>query len=86
MRTFHNWIKSNIIYTYCNKQYKNDVQQSVLDIGCGVGGDIMKFYYVSVAYYVGVDIAKEGIFSAVNGAISRFKGFHLTGKGVFVNY
>lgn len=72
MRTFHNWIKSNIIYTYCNKQYKNDVPQSVLDIGCGVGGDIMKFYYVAVAYYVGVDIAKEGIFSAVNGAISRY--------------
>jgi SAM-dependent methyltransferase len=72
MRTYHNWIKSNIIYTYCNKQYKNDVQQSVLDIGCGVGGDIMKFYYVAVAYYVGVDIAKEGIFSAVNGAISRY--------------
>lgn len=72
MRTFHNWIKSNIIYTYCNKQYKNDVAQSVLDIGCGVGGDIMKFYYVAVAYYVGVDIAKEGIFSAVNGAISRY--------------
>jgi len=72
MRTFHNWIKSNIIYTYCNKQYKNDTPQSVLDIGCGVGGDIMKFYYVSVAYYVGVDIAKEGIFSAVNGAISRY--------------
>jgi SAM-dependent methyltransferase len=72
MRAFHNWIKSNIIYTYCNKQYKSDVQQSVLDIGCGVGGDIMKFYYVAVAYYVGLDIAKEGIFSAVNGAISRY--------------
>ena len=72
MRTFHNWIKSNIIYTFCNKQYKNDVPQTIFDIGCGVGGDIMKFYYVSIAYYVGIDIAKEGLFSAVNGAISRY--------------
>ena len=59
-------------YIEDNKQYRNDVQQSVLDIGCGVGGDIMKFYYVAVAYYVGIDIVKEGLFSAVNGAISRY--------------
>jgi SAM-dependent methyltransferase len=72
MRTYHNWIKSNIIYTFCNKEYKNNIQQSVLDIGCGVGGDIMKFYYVAVAYYVGLDIAKDGLFSAVNGAVSRY--------------
>jgi SAM-dependent methyltransferase len=32
----------------------------------------MKFYYVAAALYVGVDIAKEGLYSAVDGAISRY--------------
>jgi len=72
MRQFHNFIKSNLIYTYCNVMYQSNTQQSVLDIACGVGGDISKFYYTKVANYVGVDIDAEGIRSPVNGAISRY--------------
>jgi len=75
MRTFHNWVKSNIIYTYCNNQYKYDKPQTILDFGCGRGGDIMKFYYVAVGDYVGIDIAKEGLFSPINGAVSRYNSF-----------
>lgn len=72
MRNFHNWIKSNIIYTFCHPLYEYGKQQSVLDISCGRGGDINKFYYALSSFYVGIDIDKEGLLSAVDGAISRY--------------
>lgn len=73
MRQFHNWIKSNIIYTYCHPMYQSDRQLSILDIACGRGGDILKFYYIKCLFYVGLDIDKEGLISAVDGAISRYR-------------
>jgi len=72
MRQFHNWIKSNMIYTYCNMMYGNK-KLSVLDFGCGKGQDNMKFYYPNIAYYVGIDIDYNGLESKVDGAISRYK-------------
>lgn len=75
MRDFHNYIKSNLIYTYCNKMYQSNKQQSVLDIACGRGGDIGKFYYTNVDYLVGVDLDSEGFHSPVDGAISRYNAF-----------
>jgi len=75
MRQMHNMIKSNLIYTYFNKMYQSNTQQSVLDIACGRGGDIGKFYYTEVAYYVGIDIDGEGIRSPSDGAISRYEKF-----------
>jgi mRNA capping family enzyme len=72
MRQYHNFIKSNLIYTYCNKMYNSNNQLSVFDIACGRGGDISKFYYTAVASYVGIDIDAEGIKSPVNGAVSRY--------------
>lgn len=75
MRHYHNFIKSNLIYTFCNKMYQSNTLQSVLDIACGRGGDIEKFYYTNVAYYVGVDVDAEGLKSQVNGAISRYNTF-----------
>jgi SAM-dependent methyltransferase len=73
MKQFHNWIKSNIIYTYCNKIYQNNKQLSVLDMACGRGGDTLKYYYAEVAFCVGLDIAKDGLFSPVDGAKSRYE-------------
>ena len=75
MRTFHNWIKSNIIYTICNPMYQDNKQLSVLDFGCGKGQDLMKFYHSKAAFYVGIDIDKEGIISPVDGALSRYNQF-----------
>lgn len=72
MRNFHNWIKSIIIYTYCNPMYQQERQLSILDIACGRGGDIMKFYYSKVLFYVGIDVDKDGLLSAVDGAVSRY--------------
>ena len=75
MRDYHNWIKSNLIYTYCNKMYQSNVQQSVLDIGFGRGGDIAKYYYTGVAFLVGIDVDAEGFKSPDDGAISRYNRF-----------
>lgn len=76
MREFHNWIKSILIYTYASplsdKMGENKKRQSFLDIGCGRGGDILKVYHARVGEYVGVDVDFEGIYSATDGAISRF--------------
>lgn len=75
MRQWHGYIKSNLIYTYCNKMYNSNTQQSVLEIGCGRGGDIYKFYYTEVEYLIGIDIDAEGLKSPVDGAISRYNMF-----------
>lgn len=76
MREFHNWIKSIMIYTYASP-IKNiidgkKIRQSFLDVGCGRGGDILKVYHARVGEYVGIDIDYDGIYSATDGAISRF--------------
>lgn len=78
MRNFHNWIKSIIIYTHCNPTYEEDKQLSILDIGCGRGGDIMKFYYAKVDFYVGIDFSNPNLISPVNGAISRYNRLRRT--------
>ena len=79
LREFHNWIKSIIIYAYCspyNELNKSELKRtSVLDIGCGQGGDILKWYHARVGEYVGIDIDYHGIYSSTNGAISRYNEF-----------
>jgi len=79
MREFHNWLKSIIIYTYCSpiKEFNknNSYRTSVLDIGCGRGGDILKWYHPRVGEYVGIDIDYHGIYSSTDGAISRYNEF-----------
>ena len=84
MRNFHNWIKSILIYLYCSpkkrnasikdKKYKTD-KKSVLDIGCGRGGDILKWYHARVGDYVGIDTDYEGLNSSMGGAIVRYKDY-----------
>lgn len=75
MRNFHNFIKTNLINTYCSPSYRNKNQVTVLDIGCGQGGDLKKFYRSKVALYIGIEPDKETLFSASNGALSRYNKF-----------
>jgi SAM-dependent methyltransferase len=79
LREFHNWIKSIIIYAYCSPVKEFGATQSrrtsVLDIGCGRGGDILKWYHARVGEYVGIDVDYYGIYSSTNGAISRYNEF-----------
>lgn len=86
MKRYHDWVKSSIIYTYCQSQYKNKSEKPnrsyVLEIGCGNGVDIMKFYHAKAQEYVGIDIDYEGLFSATDSAVSRYNTF----KAQFPNY
>ena len=75
LRNFHNWIKSNMIYTYCAKKTLlngSKVGMDVLDVGVGRGGDLMKLYHAKVKSAVGTDVNESGIFSGSDGAISRY--------------
>jgi len=78
MRQFHNWLKSILIYTHCNPIYEQDRNFSILDIGCGRGGDLMKFYYGKVDFYVGFDLDNNGITSPTDGAMSRYNQLRKT--------
>jgi len=77
MRDYHNWLKSVLIYTYCQEFKENKDSKSrrtnLLDIGCGRGGDILKFYHSRVGHYVGFDPNYENIYASTDGAISRYK-------------
>ena len=51
----------------CNKK-----SLDILDIGCGVGGDINKFYHSRVGSYIGIDKDYANLFSAGDSATSRY--------------
>ncbi|ATZ80933.1 mRNA capping enzyme [Bodo saltans virus] len=72
MRNFHNFIKSNIIFTFCHSMYQDNKQKSVLDLGCGRGGDQNRFYYAKVAFYVGVDYDRDALFNPLDSSTSRY--------------
>jgi SAM-dependent methyltransferase len=79
-RNFHNWEKSNWIYTIFSPRYAASGRTYVLDFGCGRGGDIPKMFYARVDKYVGIDIDSVGIHSTADGAISRYEQNKLTRK------
>jgi SAM-dependent methyltransferase len=80
LRNYHNFIKSNLIYTYCALTYElstdkgksKRTRMDVLDIACGRGGDINKFYHARVNSYVGIDKSSGDIHAMSDGAISRY--------------
>lgn len=76
MRSFNNWIKSNMIGTYGKNK------RSSLDIGCGRGGDLIKFVHAGVREYVGVDIDNNGLYVINNSAFKRYKNLKRTIKDV----
>ncbi|KAI5075436.1 hypothetical protein GOP47_0009512 [Adiantum capillus-veneris] len=55
LKKLNNWNKSVLIQLYTKK---ND---SVIDIACGKGGDLIKWDKAKVSYYVGIDLAKGSI-------------------------
>lgn len=76
LRDFHNWIKSNIIYSYCSPKTLQDntkVSIDVLDLGIGRGGDLMKFFTPKVKSIVGVDNNTANIYASSDSAISRLQ-------------
>lgn len=78
MRAFHNWIKTNLIYTYLNPLYDDNIRYNVLDVGVGQGGDIMKYYYVEIALLVGIDPDLSGLVTGTNCAVARYQNLKST--------
>ena len=77
-RLYHGWIKSIIIYSYCGAYYNSrdtnkSKKKNVLDVGCGRGGDIMKWYHSRVNEYVGIDADYEGLFGSLDSAMVRYQ-------------
>ena len=83
MRSFNNYIKKNMINTYCQEG------SSVLDIGCGRGGDILKFVDARIGSYVGLDIDYSGLYLISDSANSRYEKLRKSNKNipkmVFIN-
>lgn len=76
MRNFHNFIKGNMISSYCMRG------TSVLDIGCGRGGDINKFINAGVSEYVGTDVDSNGLFVIDDCAQCRYEGAKKRNKNI----
>lgn len=76
-REYHNWIKSILIYSYCSQGKENRdgkiKKKSVLDLGCGRGGDILKMYHSRVSELIGTDPDHEGLFGAIDSANVRYQ-------------
>lgn len=58
LRSFNNWIKSMLISKYAQKY------DTILDIGCGKGGDLWKWSRSRIEGFIGIDIAEVSIHQA----------------------
>lgn len=57
MKRFHNWVKRIFLDKYCSNQ-------NLIDIACGRGGDIQKWFDNGIRYVEGYDIDSESITEA----------------------
>lgn len=71
LRAFHNKIKGELIQRGCHMTDPN--VQTLLDIGVGRGGDIMKWHNNQIPKVVGIDIE----YTYIREAIRRFNQAHL---------
>ncbi|KAJ3681671.1 hypothetical protein LUZ60_014244 [Juncus effusus] len=55
LKKLNNWIKSVLIQLYTKPG------DSVLDLACGKGGDLIKWDKAKIGYYVGIDIAEGSV-------------------------
>ena len=76
LRSFHNKIKLSLIQRFCENS------TSILDIGVGRGGDIMKWYNNGVKNAVGLDIE----YAYVREAIRRYNQFKIKNNSNYKFY
>lgn len=73
LRKYNNWVKSVLINKTCFEKGKF---LSVLDICCGKGGDLQKWFRNKINHYVGVDLSEN----SVKNAAERFKKMKFKGR------
>lgn len=72
-RCFNNWIKSVLISDTISKlkDQNPDMKLSILDLGCGKGGDLNKYKASGIDNYFGIDISigqlRDALFRKING-------------------
>ncbi|EPY50079.1 P-TEFb-cap methyltransferase Pcm1 [Schizosaccharomyces cryophilus OY26] len=59
LKRFNNWIKSVLIQKFTPRV--DDRPLLVLDLGCGKGGDLIKWDKAGIDGYIGVDIAENSV-------------------------
>lgn len=67
MRNFNNWIKScfiNIFLDKIRKQNEDNYPIRVLDLGCGKGGDLLKWQKGNISHLIMADIAETSVAQA----------------------
>ena len=74
VRKMNNFIKTVLINEHVPEE------SSILDIGCGKGGDLKKFAHRNILEYVGIDISKKSI----QNAEERYKSSFLRFRGRFL--
>lgn len=75
LRSYNNWVKSVLI----QKCGPKENGAKILDIGCGKGGDLMKWQQQRIALYVGIDPADVSIEQARD----RYKQMQRKNRRIF---
>ena len=63
LRSFNNWVKASLINKYCRKLGRG---LSILELCCGKGGDLDKYFMNQIKLFVGADISSESLKNAMN--------------------
>jgi len=64
LRNFNNWVKSMLIGEFHRRLMDDNVSEyrpTVLDMGCGKGGDLLKWRKADIGHLVCVDIAETSV-------------------------
>ena len=72
-RKFQNWVKTSLIVLYCSAEKDKSKRKSILDIGCGRGGDIQKYYHARIKDCVGIDPDYNGLYSSIDSSTTRYQ-------------
>ena len=83
LRKFDNWVKSQMIFTICNQIYTDNKRKlNIIDFGFGKGQDLYKYYFANIGSLVALELDREALFSAVDGALSRYNSSKKTKRAV----
>jgi SAM-dependent methyltransferase len=77
MLDFHNWIKSDCLIKPLGRSKRN---AKLFDMGCGKGGDLMKWVLGGYSQVIGIDVSQNNIMDPKDGAYKRFQQLRERGK------